>query len=199
MSNNKTFLALGDSYTIGELETTSNRWSCQLTDLINKEINNIEKPIIIANTGWTTTELLTALDYLNIEGKFDYVSLLIGVNNQYRNFDISIYINEFERLLKYCIKYCIEPSNIFVVSIPNWAHTPFGLKDSRGKENISLEIENYNDIAKNICASHHIAFIDIIEISNNEDPKYLTTDSLHPSGYQYGLWANKIFEWYKNR
>jgi lysophospholipase L1-like esterase len=189
------YLAIGDSYTIGEMVDSSQRWPNQLVKMFASKNIHFHIPIPIAHTGFTTDELLTSIQQFQIGGKFDLVSLLIGVNNQYRNYSIEKYEIEFTELLQFAIQKANQNLNrVFVVSIPDWGFTPFGESDSRGAIQIGFEIDNYNKIAKDICTKNGIKFIDITSISKNHDPSFLTTDKLHPSGKQYGLWAEKIFE-----
>jgi lysophospholipase L1-like esterase len=188
------FLAIGDSYTIGEMVETSQRWPNQLVQLLATENVNFQLPIPIAHTGFTTDELLTSIRQFNINGKFDLVSLLIGVNNQYRNYSIEKYATEFAELLQYAILRANNKSRVFVVSIPDWGFTPFGEQDKRGAIEIGKEIDLYNKIAQQICKKNDVQFIDITGISKNHDSTLLATDQLHPSGKQYRLWAEKIFE-----
>lgn len=189
----KSFLALGDSYTIGEMVESSQRWPNQLIKLMESEHEKYNIPIPIAHTGFTTDELLQSIQQFNIAGKFDLVSLLIGVNNQYRNYSTAIYEKEFEELLQYAISKANEKSKVFVVSIPDWGFTPFGDQDKRGPEQIGKEIDLYNAMAKEICKKNNVTFIDITAISRNHDSTLLASDLLHPSGKQYGLWAEKIY------
>jgi lysophospholipase L1-like esterase len=189
------YLAIGDSYTIGEMVDSSQRWPNQLVKMFASKNIHFHIPIPIAHTGFTTDELLTSIQQFQIGGKFDLVSLLIGVNNQYRNYSIEKYEIEFTELLQFAIQKANQNlSRIFVVSIPDWGFTPFGESDSRGAIQIGIEIDTYNKIAKDICTKTGIKFIDITGISKNHDPSFLTTDKLHPSGKQYGLWAEKVFE-----
>ncbi|MEN9523232.1 MAG: hypothetical protein RL065_1609, partial [Bacteroidota bacterium] len=184
----KSFLALGDSYTIGEMVESSQRWPNQLIKLLETEHQKFHIPIPIAHTGFTTDELLLSIQQFEINSKFDLVSLLIGVNNQYRNYPIEQYEIEFEQLLTIAISKAKEIKNVFVVSIPDWGFTPFGEQDKRGAVQIGKEIDLYNSTALNICKKHSVKFIDITPISRNHDSTFLASDQLHPSGKQYGLW-----------
>jgi lysophospholipase L1-like esterase len=190
----KSFLALGDSYTIGEMVESSQRWPNQLVKLYEADGVKFHLPIPIAHTGFTTDELLQSIHQFNISNKFDLVSLLIGVNNQYRNYSMEIYQKEFDELLQYAISKAIDKSKVFVVSIPDWGFTPFGDTDKRGPEQIGKEIDLYNATAKEICKKNEVKFIDITAISRNHDSTLLTSDQLHPSGKQYGLWAEMMYK-----
>ncbi|MFM2226631.1 MAG: hypothetical protein RJA07_2833 [Bacteroidota bacterium] len=190
----KSFLALGDSYTIGEMVESSHRWPNQLVRLLETINLKFHTPIPIAHTGFTTDELLISIHQFKIDGKFDLVSLLIGVNNQYRNYSPDIYQKEFTELLQYAILKANVKTNVFVVSIPDWGFTPFGEQDKRGAVQIGKEIDLFNSIAQEICKKNEILFVDITAISRNHDTTFLAPDQLHPSGKQYGLWAEKIFK-----
>ncbi|MEZ4981800.1 MAG: GDSL-type esterase/lipase family protein [Saprospiraceae bacterium] len=147
------YLALGDSYTIGESVALEN-FPSQLTDSLNTNGFDLAFPVIRARTGWTTTDLLTSLNDnpLNVE-TFDFVTLLIGVNNQYRGLDTSLYVREFEELLLKSIEYADNISNrVWVLSIPDYAFTPFGM----GNPDISKEIDLYNDINKRISITYNV-------------------------------------------
>lgn len=188
------YLALGDSYTIGEAVELHENFPHVLTKMLSTEDAPIDPPTIIATTGWTTDELIKGIEERNIDGQvYDLVSLLIGVNNQYRGYPIEQYRTEFEQLLKKAIEFGgYKPHNVFVVSIPDWGRTPFA--DGKDRAIISKEINQYNEIARNICHHHRIMYVDITEISRVRDPegKMITTDKLHPSAFQYDLWARKI-------
>lgn len=189
------FLALGDSYTIGESVTEANRWPVRLSKGLNDNGIVIEKPTIVATTGWKTFELQAALEEQekDLAPHYDLVSLLIGVNNQYRKFPLDLYRKEFTELLHYSINKCKRGHEAtFVVSIPDYAFTPFGVKENRPE--ISEEIDAYNTIARDICAGLNVAFIDITPISRFGlvQPELVAGDGLHPSGEQYRRWVELI-------
>ncbi|MBN09221.1 MAG: lysophospholipase [Flavobacteriaceae bacterium] len=188
------YLALGDSYTIGEGLNKNNRWPIQLSNMLKDYLKIDVKTKIIAKTGFTTSELIDSIGKLNLSSDFDYVSLLIGVNNQYQRSTITDFEKEFSFLLIKAISFAKKSENVFVLSIPDWGITPFGLKS--GRNNIGIEINNYNDIIKKICLKKGIFFIDITEISRkaiyNQD--LLSKDSLHPSKKMYKMWADKAYK-----
>jgi len=186
-SSGSKFLALGDSYTIGESVTENERWPNQLANELG-----ISKPLIIATTGWRTDNLANAISIAKLKEEFDLVSLLIGVNNQYQGKPIDKYALEFETLLNTSIRLANgRKENVFVVSIPDYGFTPFGMKN---KDRISLEIERYNEIAKKICSRIQVKYIDITDISREglSDPSLVAPDGLHPSGKMYALWTKRI-------
>ena len=181
------YLALGDSYTIAESLNLIDSYPHQLKNQLKK----IDSVNIIAKTGWTTGELIDTLKSLNINNKYDYVSLLIGVNNQYREYDISIFEEEFEYLLNLAIQYANDRSKVFVISIPDYGVTPFGFKN---RDKIYKEIDQYNLIKRKIVEKYNIRFYDVTDISREaKEKKYLIAeDSLHPSREMYSLWVDRI-------
>jgi lysophospholipase L1-like esterase len=191
----KTFLALGDSYTVGELGETSQRWTMQLIKLLEEKNIFFQPPVTIAHTGATSGELLSDLTNLKPSGKFDLVTLLIGVNNQYRGYSIDEYENEFTHLLNIAIDLAIDKSRVVVVAIPDWSYSPFAKNDKRSIAKISEEIALFNAANKKITQSLGIKYADINSASNNPHSDYFAIDGLHPSGLQYKDWViiiNKI-------
>lgn len=186
------YLALGDSYTIGESVAEGERWPNQLAALLSSRGMPVEKPTIIATTGWRTDNLANAIKIARLKDDFDLVSLLIGVNNQYQGKPVGQYVADFEKLLNTAIRLAKgERKNIFVVSIPDYGYTPFGIKD---KETISRQIDQYNEAAKKVCGQHQISYVNITDISREalNDPQLVAPDGLHPSGKMYRLWSQKI-------
>ena len=179
------YLALGDSYTIGESIEIEDSYPNQLKE----KIDLIDSLKIIAKTGWTTDELIDTLNNSNLK-QYDIVSLLIGVNNQFRGYDIDNYKVEFENLLTKTIKYSNSKKNVFVLSIPDYGVTPFG--ESRGKEKIYDEINAYNDINREISEKYNIMYFNITDISRlaENDLSLLANDKLHPSEKMYTEWVN---------
>lgn len=193
----RTFLALGDSYTIGQSIDEKDRWSRQLIDLMKDEFN-ITKYEIIARTGWTTSELIDAIEAKKLNEQYDMVSLLIGVNNQYRGQSLDTYRVEFRQLLNISTKFAKnDTKKVIVLSIPDWGKTPFA--EGKGKDNIAAEIDAFNLVAKEECTKMNIIFIDITEITRkNIDSSMFASDGLHYSGKMYGLWANQVLQTSKN-
>ena len=193
------FLALGDSYTIGESVDAAMRWPNQLVAALNRSGLEFEQPEIIAKTGWTTDELLAALDQASLAASYDYVSLLIGVNNQYRGRSVASFEPEFTALLERAISYSNHKANgVFVVSIPDWGVMPFA--EGRGARKIALEIDTYNKSIERICKIYGVRFFDITEISRkaSETPSFVASDGLHPSGEMYAAWVNEIRSFFKS-
>lgn len=189
-----TYLVLGDSYTIGESVSESERFLRQLTDSLRNSGYKIETPLIIAKTGRTTDELSAALDEKEPIGKFDFVTLLIGVNNQYRGRDAENFREEFIQLLNRAASYTHSIENIIVVSIPDWGVTPFAIEKGRDPQKIGEEIKLYNSIKKEEtekAGAHYIYITDISKEAEN-DESHLAEDKLHPSGKMYSLWVERI-------
>lgn len=185
------YLALGDSYTIGESVGTGERWPVQLSEQLKSKGLAINSPQIIAQTGWTTDELNQGINKTAPEKNFDLVSLLIGVNNQFRGRSVTDFKREFEPLLDRAIAFAGgNKSKVFVVSIPDYGFTPFG--QGRNPEKITREIDEYNQVQKDICTARNIAFFDITPISREglKDPELVAGDGLHPSGKMYGQWVD---------
>ncbi|MEO8794399.1 MAG: SGNH/GDSL hydrolase family protein [Daejeonella sp.] len=192
---NKTYLALGDSYTIGEAVEQSQSFPYQLSSKLNGAGIKTEKPEIIATTGWTTAELIAAIKQRNIQKKFDLVTLLIGVNNQYRGYSQETYRAEFRELLNTAIDYANgNLKNVYVVSIPDWGVTPFAQNSGRDIQKISDEIDQFNAINKEETAARGITYIDITPESRKAktDVSLVASDGLHPSGKMYEYWAEQL-------
>jgi lysophospholipase L1-like esterase len=191
----KRMLALGDSYTIGEAVSEEDRWPNQLVELLNKRGNSFAPPEIIAQTGWTTDELMSAIKEKNIQQTFDLVSLLIGVNNQYRGYSLEQYKLEFKELLNVALKYAGGDLNkIVVVSIPDWGATPFAA--DRDRIQISKEIDRFNAANMAITNQMGIKYAEITVASRNAatNPSLIASDGLHPSKEMYMEWAQKVLK-----
>jgi lysophospholipase L1-like esterase len=186
------YLALGDSYTIGESVAENERYPVELANVLNQQGIKILAPKIIAKTGWTTDELKAGITKANIEGQtFDMVSLLIGVNNQYRRRDAEQYRKEFAALLDDAIAFAGKNhKRVFIVSIPDWGVTPFGKKS--GRTTVSQEIDLFNKINKEESLKKGVLYVDITAISRIDDPSLIANDGLHPSGKMYKQWVDEI-------
>jgi lysophospholipase L1-like esterase len=186
------FLALGDSYTIGESVAEAQRWPEQLTKALNNNGYRVDKPQIVAVTGWRTDQLKNELLARGLSHDYDLVSLLIGVNNQYQGRNISEYEREFGELLALAIKHASgDATRVFVLSIPDYGFTPFG----RAKRaEISPGIDAFNDVNRSVAMKHKVTYIDITEISRRalQHPDLVAADGLHPSEKMYALWVEKI-------
>lgn len=186
------YLALGDSYTIGESVCETCRFPEQLKKSLKSLNPNYTFSLkIIAQTGWTTTNLISAINSQDLAVNYDLVTLLIGVNNQYQNKLFSLYEKEFPELLNKAISLTKgDKSNVIVVSIPDYAFTPFG----RGNPTISSEIDSYNAFAKKYCSENNIEFIEITDITRMGliNPNLVASDGLHPSELAYSMFVERI-------
>lgn len=193
-----TYLALGDSYTIGTSVTETERWPVLLAEhLRNASRGPAQKsvetlPDIIATKGWTTADLISGIQKrTDLLPAYDLVSLLIGVNNQYDGLPIGDFENEFEQLLIRAIKLAGgTPEKVFIVSIPDYAFTPKGAGDPE----ITHAVLRFNSQARILAGRHGIPFLDILPISQEglADPELVATDGLHPSGKQYRRWVEEV-------
>ena len=198
MSQQKKYLALGDSYTIGESVMTEENFPNQLLESLTQTGIEIAEPQLIAVTGWTTTDLKTAIAEENPSTDYDLVTLLIGVNNQYQQTPIQLYSLEFKELLQNAISFAGgDTKKVIVISIPDYGITPFA-KNGDAKK-IAIELDNYNSIARVISEEMNVSFIDINTISRSIQFKegLLAEDGLHPSAFQYSLWVKEILPFAK--
>lgn len=189
------YLALGDSYTIGEQVPFAGNFPSQTVHLLREQKVAITDPVIVATTGWTTDELQAAIREKNIRETFSVVSLLIGVNNQYRGRTVDNYKKEFTELLNQSIHFANgHTNNVFVLSIPDWGVTPFA--EGKDRAHIAAEIDAYNAAAKSIVAAHKCHFIDITDSTrtNGQKEDFLAEDGLHPSAKEYAVWAKRLTE-----
>ena len=182
------FLALGDSYTIGEGVDSASRWPVQLASILRSKKMNVADPEIIARTGWTTDELAAGISVASPGGPYSLVTLLIGVNNQYRGRDAEKYRAEFKSLLAQSIEFADgKASRVVVVSIPDWGVTPFATGRDRGK--IGAEIDHFNEIAKTETVKAGAQWVDVTPVSREEHAGWYGPDGLHPTAAQYAIWA----------
>jgi len=190
-----TYLALGDSYTIGELVPMSGNFPHQLVQRLRQERIEVAEPVIIAKTGWTTDELAMAIREHNIHEHFSFVTLLIGVNNQYRGRDIENYKQEFASLLDQAIVFANgHTQHVFVLSIPDWGATPFAVAEGHDPAQAAKGIDAYNEachaITKNL-GCHHLDITGSTR-ANAANALFLTEDGLHPSAKEYAVWAARL-------
>jgi lysophospholipase L1-like esterase len=190
-SLSRRFLALGDSYTIGESVDSRDRFPAQTTTLLKTMGIQVGPPQYIAQTGWTSSDLQYAISRSDLLPGYDIVSLLIGVNDQYRGLDTAGYRKRFTQLLQTAIQLAgNKTTHVFVLSIPDYGVTPFG----GGLAKISKEIDGFNAINRQVTTANHIAYIDITPTSRlaANDQSLTANDGLHPSAKQYGLWAQQL-------
>jgi lysophospholipase L1-like esterase len=193
LQKNLSFLALGDSYTIGEGVPESERWPNQLIRELRNSEYLIDDPVILARTGWTTAELAAALAQKPLTRPFTGVSLLIGVNNQYRGESVKTYETEFDNLLKKAVELAENHHNhVMVLSIPDWGVTPFA--SGKNPVRIRREIDTFNSVNREITRKSGAQYIDITDISREagNDSSLLAPDDLHPSGKMYHLWVQRV-------
>ncbi len=187
------YLALGDSYTIGESVPENERWPNQLAGLLQAD-NFSTEVTIIARTGWTTDELWQGIQASEIDPPYDLVSLLIGVNNQYRGLDIDEYREEFIFLLNKAIEYAGgDAKRVMVLSIPDWGVTPFA--QSRDSKKIATEINLFNSVNREESEKAGVYYVDITPGSRAAvtDSALIAADGLHPSGKMYAVWAELAY------
>ena len=193
-----TYLALGDSYTIGEQVPLHESFPYQTVQMLRNRFTNRHQflaPEIIAKTGWTTDELSAQIATTHFLPLYDFVSLLIGVNNQYRGRSVDEFKPEFEALLKQAIKFEGGNTNhVFVISIPDWGVTPFAA--DRDKNQIAIEIDQYNNACKDIASRHNCHFIEITSSQRADgiNQEFIAGDGLHPSVKEYAKWAGVLAE-----
>ncbi len=192
-----TYLALGDSYTIGESVTDADNFPSQTTAILQKEGLNFLPPRIIAKTGWTTDELEEGIARAGEIGllpdSYDFVTLLIGVNNQYRGRTVSEYGTAFEGMLQKAIGFAgNRPARVIVISIPDWGITPFAA--DRNRQQIADEINAFNAVNRKLCLQYQAHYLPITDWTREAatDPSLLAQDGLHPSGKEYRRWAEKL-------
>ena len=185
------YLALGDSYTIGESVAPDEAFPFQLAARLRAQGLDLAEPEIIARTGWTTDELQAAIDERAPRGPYDLVTLLIGVNNQYRERAAETYLPEFRALLEQAIAFAGQrAARVIVISIPDWGVTPFG----RARENVAAEIDAYNVINRAETLRLGAHYIEITQDSRRalNDASLIAADGLHPSAKMYGEWVDKL-------
>jgi lysophospholipase L1-like esterase len=194
VSTSRRFLALGDSYTIGEGVAEDERWPAQLVRRLRALGEQIDDPVVIATTGWTTDELSAAMDAATFVPPYALVTLLIGVNNQYRGRPLDNYREEFSALLERAIAFAGAATRVVVVSIPDWGVTRFARTPERDAAKIRAEIDAYNKAARAIAQQRGVAFVDVTAVSREagDADAMLVADGLHPSAAQYALWTDEV-------
>lgn len=188
-----TYLALGDSYSIGESVLLYQSFPYQVVHLLRKKGLSFSAPEIIARTGWTTDELSAGISACRFLPQYNYITLLIGVNNQYRGRSVEEYKIEFETLLKQALQLGDgKKERVIVLSIPDYSVTPFA--DSMDKEKITKEIDLFNSVSKAVSIQYKVNYVDITPESRETsgDLSFLAEDQLHPSAKAYKKWAEKV-------
>ncbi len=186
------FLALGDSYTIGEGVADGERWPDHLVRLLRERGESIGQPHIIARTAWTADELAEAIDIEGPKGPYDLVSLMVGVNDQYRSRELEVFAPEFAKLVQRARDLAGNVRRVVVISIPDWASTPFA--EGQDRAAISSSIEAFNACAKERCGAVGARWVDVTAASREMlvQPALVAVDGLHPTGEMYRRWAEAI-------
>ena len=191
-STSSHYLALGDSYTIGEAVAASGRWPAVLVRQLRQAGRVIDEPKIVAVTGWTTDELAHGMDAASLASAYALVTLQIGVNNQYRGRPVDDYREQFASLLARAIALAGDRAGrVLVVSIPDWGVTRFAGEQGRDRAVIAAELDAYNAAARDEARRRGARFVDITDISRSH-PGLVADDGLHPSAAQYALWVERI-------
>lgn len=186
------YLALGDSYTIGEAVAAHQRWPAELVQRLRQAGVVIDDPQIVATNGWTTDELVQGMDAASLASRYDLVTLQIGVNNQYRGRSTDDYREQFAGLLARAISLTGDhPDRVVVVSIPDWGVTRFAREQQRDSALVAADIDAYNAIARDQAQHAGARFVDVTGISRAH-PELVADDGLHPSAAQYALWTTAI-------
>ena len=188
------FLALGDSYTVGEGVSYEESWPSQFVDYALDRGIDFKNPELIAQTGWKTYDLLNAIKSSNLSVKYDFISLLIGVNNQFNSRPLSEFEDDLNEILTEINYLKKGNSKVIVISIPDWGYSPYG--SSYDRDRISDEIDQFNNILKKIAEQNNLNFVDVTQISRLaiKEPNLIAEDKLPPSGLMYFEWVEKIYE-----
>jgi lysophospholipase L1-like esterase len=187
------YLALGDSYTIGESVPPDQRWPVQLTEALEEQGDLVEDLVLVAQTGWTTDELLAGIEERDPQGTFELVTLLIGVNNQYRGGSLAVYEAEFRSLLEQAIGFAGgEAGRVVVLSIPDWSVTEYA--QGRDHQRIAREIDQFNAVNRAEAEEAGTRYVDVTSISREAeaDASLIAEDGLHPSGEMYRRWVELV-------
>ena len=189
-----TLLALGDSYTIGEGVNEEERWPNQFVKVAYENGIDFLTPRIIAMTGWKTYDLINGIESSNFEKKYDYVALLIGVNNQFNSRSINEFEDDLDNLLIKINNLKKKDGSVLIISIPDWGSSPYG--ENMDRNQISTEINTFNNSLKSFANINGLKYVDVTEISRRaiNEPNLIAVDNLHPSGIMYLEWAKKIFQ-----
>jgi lysophospholipase L1-like esterase len=197
-----TILSLGDSYTIGEGVEPEKRWPVQLAVAMRSLGLQVRDPQIIARTGWTTDELRKGIEETQVDARYDWVTVLIGVNNQYRGRSPDEYRKELRELLQYAIEKAGGSSKrVIVLSIPDWGVTPFAEEKGKDPATIAREIDTYNRVKREEAERLGVHYVDITDISREAgladstlpaQKRLLAADGLHPSDTMYQRWVERV-------
>ena len=189
------FLALGDSYTIGESVRESERWPVQLVARLHEHGIALDPPRIVARTGWTTDELSAAMDDSTFAPPYALVTLMVGVNNQFRGRDVHEYREQFDALLARAIRLAgNDATRVIVLSIPDWGATPFGHANGRDLAQVSAQIDAFNAAARAETSTRGAVWVDVTPVSREvtQHPELAAHDGLHPSAAMYARWVELV-------
>ncbi|WP_158223386.1 GDSL-type esterase/lipase family protein [Mucilaginibacter sp. MD40] len=187
------YLALGDSYTVGRGVAQSQSFPYQLVAKLRQKNIPVTNPVLIAQNGWRTDELLIGINEQAHNARYNFITLLIGVNNQYQHKDTAIYRSEFKRIITKAIDLAGgNNKHVFVLSVPDWGVTPFA--NGRNRDKIAAEIDGYNAINKQITQEAGATYVAITDLTRDagDDKAFVTTDNLHPSPKMYGWWVDRL-------
>jgi lysophospholipase L1-like esterase len=186
-------LALGDSYTIGESVPVESSWPLQLAASLRAAGLDVARPRVIARTGWTTGELAAAIDAAQVDGPFDLVTLLVGVNDQYHGCPVDDFRPRFHDLVQRAVGFAGgRTEQVVVLSIPDWSVTPFA--EARDRPRIAAEVDEFNDSVRSEAERAGVRYVDITPISRRvgREPDLLAPDGLHPSARMYAAWVEAV-------
>lgn len=186
-------LALGDSYTIGESVAVESSWPVGLAAALRATGLDVAPPRVVARTGWTTGELAAAIDAEPVDGPFDVVTLLIGVNDQYRGCPVDDFRPRFRDLVERAIRFAAGRSErVIVLSIPDWSVTPFA--EGRDRPRIAAEVDEFNGSVRSEAKRAGMRYVDITPISRRagREPDLVARDGLHPSARMYAAWVEAV-------
>ncbi len=193
IESERRFLALGDSYTIGEGVVDSLCWPAQLVTCLRGQSIAIADADIVATTGWTTDELQQAIDAREFAPPYSVVSLLVGVNNQYRGRDPDNFRSELSVLVDFAVDMAGgDPRKVLMLSIPDWGVTPFAVEEGGDTSRVAQEIDRYNAVVHDLSRARGAHWVDVTGLSRGPGRNMLAEDGLHPSAEQYALWVEAL-------
>lgn len=187
------YLALGDSYSIGTSIASQEAFPHQLADRLTNNINVPVEVKIVARNAWRTDDLIRAIRRTELRDEYDFVTLLIGVNNQYQKLPLDVFRDDYIKLLEQALKYVRgDKRRVFALSIPNYGYSPFG---SENKTEITEEIKEFNKSIEEVCQQYDVAYYDVTSISEkySVNESYIAKDNLHPNALQYSAWLDSFY------
>lgn len=188
------YLALGDSYTIGTSIASHEAFPHQLASRLSSFINVPIEVKIVARNAWRTDDLIRGIKRSDLLDEYDFVSLLIGVNNQYQKLPLDVFAKDYATLLEQAISYVGDNrQRVFVLSIPNYGYSPFG---SENQSEITKELSEFNEAIASLCEKYNVNYYDVTKVSEKYSiiQDYIAKDNLHPNAKQYSVWLDSFFE-----